>query len=87
MAIDGVTNKEELFYTVETVKTDQYYNTQNIIIAQLINLSLDAQKINRSVYNFLMLLGDVGGFYGIVSAFFAFANTTLSYQKAENLFV
>ena len=33
MAIDGVTNKEELFYTVETVKTDQYYNTQNIIIA------------------------------------------------------
>lgn len=48
---------------------------------------MDANRINRSVYNFLTLLGDVGGFFGIVSAFFAFINGATSYQKAENLFV
>ena len=48
---------------------------------------MDANRINRSVYNFLTLLGDVGGFFGIVSAFFAFINSATSYQRAENLFV
>ena len=87
MAIDGLTNKEESFFKVEKVQTSSYYNDQNVILFQVVNLSLDAQKINRQVYNFLMLLGDVGGFYGIVSAFFAFVNGALTYQKADNLFV
>ena len=35
----------------------------------------------------MTLLGDVGGFYGIISAFFALLNNAFSYQRAENLFV
>ena len=79
MSIDGFTNVEESFFKVERVSSKQYYNNENVILLQIYNLCLDAQKINRSVYNFLTLLGDVGGFYGIISAFFALLNNAFSY--------
>ena len=48
-------------------------------------MSYEVEKIDRSVYNFLALLGDVGGFFGIVSSFFAYLRTLQSHNKAENL--
>ena len=87
MAIGGLTNKQDSFFEIEKVASQALIGKNRFgILKQQINLTLDAHVISRSVYNFLTLLGDVGGFYGIVAAFFAILNNALSYNKAENLF-
>ena len=45
------------------------------------------KTVNRSVYNFLMLLGDVGGLYGLLFSVLAILNSVCSFQKSENLLV
>ena len=45
------------------------------------------KKVERSVYNFLMLLGDVGGLYGLLFSVFVILNAVFSFSKAENLLV
>ena len=47
-------------------------------------MSKDVIKVERTVYNSLMFLGDVGGFYGIlISLVFQFLSLT-HFQKMEN---
>ena len=45
------------------------------------------KKVERSVYNTLMLLGDVGGLYGLLFSVFSILNQVFSFQKSENLLV
>ena len=45
------------------------------------------KKVERSVYNTLMLLGDVGGLYGLLFSVFAILNAVFSFQKSKNLLV
>ena len=45
----------------------------------------DVDSVERSVYNTLMLLGDVGGLYGIFVSFAATLLGILNYQKFDNL--
>ena len=45
------------------------------------------KTIERSVYNLLMLLGDVGGLYGLLFSVFATLNSIFNFQKAENFLV
>ena len=45
------------------------------------------RKVERSVYNFLMFLGDVGGLYGLLFSVLASLNTIFSFKKPENLLV
>ena len=45
----------------------------------------DVESVERSVYNALMLLGDVGGLYGIFVSFAATLLGILNYQKFDNL--
>ena len=45
----------------------------------------DVESVERSVYNVLMLLGDVGGLYGIFVSFGATLLGILNYQKFDNL--
>ena len=45
----------------------------------------DVESVERSVYNVLMLLGDVGGLYGIFVSFAATLLGILNYQKFDNL--
>ena len=45
------------------------------------------KKVERSVYNSLMLLGDVGGLYGLLFSVLATLNSIFSFQKPENLLV
>ena len=47
-------------------------------------MTLDAQKVERSVYNFFALLGDVGGFFGLIVGVFASIDSVFNFQKAEN---
>ena len=49
-----------------------------------IQMDLDTQTINRSVYNTLNLLGDIGGFYGLFAAFGTFILGILNYNKSDN---
>ena len=41
----------------------------------------------RSVYNFLMFLGDVGGLFGLLFSVFATLNNVFNFQKAQNFLV
>ena len=43
--------------------------------------------VERSVYNILMLLGDVGGLYGLLFSIIATLNSVINFQKAENSLV
>ena len=45
----------------------------------------DVDSVERSVYNFFMLLGDVGGLYGIFVSIAATLLGILNYQKFDNL--
>ena len=47
----------------------------------------DVDSVERSVYNFFMLLGDVGGLYGIFVSIAATLLGILNYQKFDNLLV
>ena len=50
-------------------------------------MNYEVKTIERTVYNLLMLLGDVGGLYGLLFSVFATLNNVLNFQKAENLLV
>ena len=47
----------------------------------------DVVKIDRAVYNTFMLLGDVGGLFGILVSITSSLLGILNYQKAENILV
>ena len=50
-------------------------------------MNFSVKTIERSVYNFLMLLGDVGGLFGLLFSVAASLNNVLNFQKAENILV
>ena len=50
-------------------------------------MNYSMKKVERSVYNSLMLLGDVGGLYGLLFSVFAILNAAFTYQKQKNLLV
>ena len=50
-------------------------------------MDYSVKKVERSVYNLLMLLGDVGGLYGLLFSVFAIINAAFSFQKPDNLLV
>ena len=50
-------------------------------------MSHDVVMIERSVFNFFTLLGDIGGFYGLLGSIFATIHGILNYNKTENYIV
>ena len=50
-------------------------------------MNKDVTKIERSVYNVLTLLGDIGGLTGILFSFGVTLQTYINYQKLENYLV
>ena len=50
-------------------------------------MNYSLKKVERSVYNSLMLLGDVGGLYGLLFSVFATINAVITFQNQENLLV
>ena len=47
-------------------------------------MNLNANKVSRSVYNFWNVIGDVGGFYGVLVSACASIISVLTYQKSTN---
>ena len=85
MELDSVTGKEETFF--EVVEVSRMHNALSFhnLIEINIGQNLDARRISRSVYNIFTLLGDVGGFYGLVGGLCAAINGVFAFQKGENI--
>ena len=47
-------------------------------------MNSDVLQVERSVYNFFTLLGDIGGFYGISVSFGALLVSYMTFNNAEN---
>ena len=48
-------------------------------------MNRDVNKVERDVYNTFMLLGDVGGVYGIIMSITATILSLIHFQKKENI--
>ena len=87
MSIQALTEVEEEFFSIEygqkTSRTDSFNTRYQLEFY----FDHDVTKIERVVYNSFMLLGDIGGFYGILVSVFALINRLLNYQNAENYLV
>ena len=52
-----------------------------------IEMDRDVVTVKREVYNFVMLLGDVGGLFGLFVSVFASIQGVTNYKKSNNLIV
>ena len=86
LAITEVTEIEEFGFQTKIFNTDfprfehnlaefRWYYDRNVV------------KIERTVYNTFMLLGDVGGLFGLFVSLASSLLNILNYQKAENILV
>lgn len=48
-------------------------------------MSYSVKKVERSIYNFLMVLGDVGGLYGLLFSVGSSLCAIFHFQKPENI--
>ena len=48
-------------------------------------MNKDVEKVDRAVYNIFMLLGDVGGLYGILGPLVGIALGYINFQKIDNV--
>ena len=80
MGIIGLTEKEDTIFSISerSTRMSAFGNFQQRYV-QLYAMNYSMKKVERSVYNWLMLLGDVGGLYGLLFSIFAIINSILSY--------
>ena len=87
MAIAGLTDEEDHFFTIE----DQGFHARTTVPESRLELefamSLDLQKESRSVYTFFDVLGNVGGLSGILFSVAAAINNALNFNSSENRLV
>ena len=62
MDIIGLTDKDDELFTIENDAVESRTTSPNARLEYEIFYSRDITKIERSVYNLFMLLGDIGGF-------------------------
>ena len=62
MDIIGLTDKDDELFTLENDAVESRTTSPNARLEYEIFYSRDITKIERSVYNLFMLLGDIGGF-------------------------
>ena len=48
-------------------------------------MDVDTNTVFRAVYNTFNLLGDIGGFYGLLFSLASALLSVLNFQKSENL--
>ena len=86
MAIETITEIEEFgFKTTLYEAKPRFKNT--LITGFTWYYDRDVVKIDRSVYNTFMLLGDVGGLFGLFVSISSSLLSILNYQKADNILV
>ena len=85
LAITGVSDEEDSAFKIEHKETAHrwwFYNERLLIRYEM---NKDVEQVERVIYNSFMLLGDVGGLYGI---FMLLVGTILGYinfQKIDNV--
>ena len=88
MAFTGLTETEETIFDLEEYQTTLINaNTFNERYSHIYKMNYAVQTVERSVYNVLMLLGDVGGLYGLLFSVFAYFNMVFNFQNPENTLV
>ena len=87
MAINYVTAQEDTFFTVRELKTETRTEDFNTRLQLRYVMSHDVIMIERTVFNIFTLLGDIGGFYGLLVSIFATVHGILNYNKTENYIV
>ena len=76
MGIQSLTDVEETAFEVKRFETNSITQFASNRMELLYMMDKDLTQIDRTVYNTFMLLGDIGGLYGI---FISFASTILGF--------
>ena len=87
MAISGLTETEKTLFSIKDTRTVNNNLSFFHRYVHMIHMDYSVETVERSVYNLLMLLGDVGGLYGLLFSVFATLNNVLNFQKSENTLV
>ena len=89
MALNGITNKDEAFFSISHRKDYDRVTSREFTCRLEIVIALDDEVtlIERNVYNTFMLLGDVGGFSGLLYASGAVLIRIFNFANAENFVV
>ena len=74
MEIQGLTDVEESGFEVKRFETNPVTQPTNNRMEIYYMMNKDLTQIDRTVYSTFMLLGDIGGLYGL---FVSFASTIL----------
>ena len=87
MPLEALTEVEEEFFSIEVGKTSSRTDSFHTRYQLEFYFDHDVTQIERVVYNSFMLLGDIGGFYGILVSVFSLINSLLNYHNAANYLV
>ena len=86
-AITGATGFEDLAFDLEPLLTKHQFKHFYERFSLQYEMNKDVEKVDRVVYNSFMLLGDVGGLYGILVPLVSTLLGFLNFQKSENKLV
>ena len=87
MSIETVTEIEDKSFHFSAGKTVNKVSHPNARLELKINMDRDVITVKREVYNLFMLLGDVGGLFGLFVTTFSTIIGFINYQKSSNLLV
>ena len=84
MSLAGITDQEVDFFEVQEEEISFITAIDGSLLEFIIVLNSDYLEINRSAYNFFQVLGDVGGFYGMLVGLASTLLGWITYGKADN---
>ena len=84
MSIESATEIEEKAFKLEKTDSMNKVKRSNSRLELSIQMDRDVTKVKREVYNSFMLLGDIGGLFGLFVSVFASILGITNYQKPDN---
>ena len=88
ISLSTLTQEEEKFYQIafkeQRTRADSQKPDYLTRLTFSFTMNLNAKNVSRSVYTFWTVLGEVGGFYGILIYLAAYASSVFVYQKSVN---
>ena len=87
MAINKVTAEEDTYFSMKELIAETRTKNFNTRLQLKYVMSHDMIMIERTVFNIFTLLGDIGGFYGLIVSIFATIHGIINYNKTENYVV
>ena len=87
IALDGITTEETNYFQVyEGLESSRLFagTSKNTRLQLFFTVNNDVTVISRTVYSTFMLLGDVGGFTGLLYYVGSFLVSLLTYNNPQN---